>query len=228
MRHRIAVAVALMTMSFTSLLASAGAVANHWQETLGQTSTLLQGMQFAEARGRLYKLTREMADVITQPGDADRLFGLALAQLAVAEAGVGNIDDAIWDWQIAQNIHSDVRAFDLSPYGKLGEVLSENVLPATPEKCARPANAPAPAVLQRSEPTYPKGARQIPITGLVIVEIELDRIGRPLRPQVLHSPSAALTYSTLTTLRDWRFAPPQDEAELRSRFCRIFSFGQHR
>ena len=228
MRQRIALAVIVMTVWFTPLRATTRAVTNQWQETLDQTSALLQEMQFVEAQGRLTKLTREMADVITEPGDADRLFGLALAQLAVAEAGVGNVDNAIWYWQVAQNINSDVRTFDLSPYGTVSEVLSANVLPATPEKCARPANAPAPAVLRRSEPKYPKGARQIPVMGLVIVEVELDQSGRPIRPQVLRSPSAALTYSTLTTLREWRFALPQDEAELTSRFCRIFSFGQHR
>jgi len=228
MRHAIAAAVALITISSSTLVAGPGPVANQWKATLEQTATLLQDSEFVEARGRLLKLTREMADEITEPGDADRLLGVALAQLAVAEAGAGNVDDAIWCWQIAQNVHPDIRAFDLSPYGKFSGVLSANILPATPEKCARPANAPAPAVMQRSEPRYPKRARQIPIMGLVIVEIERDSSGRPIHPQVLRSPSAALTYSTLTTLREWRFAPPLDETELPSRFCRIFSFGQHR
>ena len=228
MRQRIALALVLMTVSFSPLRAGSRAVTNQWQETLEQTATLLQETQVVEAQDRLTKLTREMADVITEPGDADRLFGLALAQIAVAEAGAGNVDNAVWYWQIAQNVHPEIRAFDLSPYGKVSEVLSANVLPPTPERCTRPANAPAPAVLQRSQPKYPKGVRQAPIMGLVIVEVELDQTGRPRRPQVLRSPSAALTYSTLITLREWRFTPPQDEAEITSRFCRICSFGQHR
>lgn len=141
-----------------------------WQETLDQTSTLLAEAKFTEARRRLLKLTSEMADEITEPSGVDRLFGIALAQLAIAEAGEGNAGDAVWLWQTAQNVYPDIRTLDLSVYGKLSDILSANVLPPAPEKCARPANAPAPAVLRRSEPKYPKRAGQTGITGVVIVE----------------------------------------------------------
>ncbi|HEX7807243.1 MAG TPA: hypothetical protein VF608_00900, partial [Thermoanaerobaculia bacterium] len=149
MRNSIAIAIALL---FAPFLAGADAPTNRWQQTLEQTSSLLRDANFAEARVRLSTLTREMADTIAQPGADDRLFAIALAQLAVAEAGAGNADDAIWYWQIAQNVHADMRTFDVSHYGKPGEVLSSNVLPATPETCTRPANAPAPAIVHRAEP----------------------------------------------------------------------------
>ena len=215
-------AVATITTS-----AEAASPSDQWPAMLRETSTLLANGEFAGAHDRLSKLTRDMADEITTPSELDRLFAIALAQLAVAEAARGNAADAIWHWQIAQNVHRDVRTFEMTVYGKDAEALIANTLPPAPEKCARPANEPAPDILKRSEPKYPKRARQVPVTGLVIVEIELDPEGRPVRPQVLRSPSAALTYSTLVALRDWRFAAPELEEDRSSRFCRLFSFGRH-
>lgn len=212
-----------------ALVQAAGAIAQpapaeRWQQELEQTSQRLAAGHFAEARTDLLKLTRVMADTITTPSTAHSLFALALVQLAIADAGLGDVENAIWHWHIAQNIHESARTFDLSRYGNATAVLRANKLPPAPEKCAQPANAPAPAIVKRSEPRYPQGVRQAPITGLVIVEIELDAEGRPKRPQVLRSPSAALTYSTLMTLREWRFAAPAEESSRAARFCRIFSF----
>lgn len=224
---RSSVAIVVMALATMMIFAQTASASDRWQSALDQSSDLLAKGRFAGAGDRLSRLTRDMADEITTPSERDRLFALALAQLAVAEAGEGKLADAIWHWQIAQNVHHDARTFDLTPYGKNTEVLASNSLPPTPEKCERSLNAPAPAVLQRSEPKYPKRAQKSSVTGVVIIEMELDPEGRPIRPQVLRSPSAALTYSTLVTLREWRFAAPEVESDRGVRFCRAFSFGQH-
>jgi hypothetical protein len=41
--------------------------------------------------------------------------------------------------------------------------------------------------------------------GIVIVQVELNAKGQPIRPQVLRKPPGAIVYSTLRSLREWRF-----------------------
>lgn len=195
-----------------------------WAATLDQTSALLRDAHFDEARTRLERLKRSMLERIGPGEPADRLFAIVLGQLAVAQAGSGRRDEAIWSWHIAQNIFPAVRDVDLSGYGAAGEILTNNILPARPEKCP-PKRASPPTLRKRVEPDYPEGARQFRSSGIVIVQVRLEDDGRLSEPHVLTAIAAPITYAALDALRRWRFEPLPAEDPLKDvPFCVTFNF----
>ncbi|HVT15221.1 MAG TPA: energy transducer TonB [Thermoanaerobaculia bacterium] len=140
-----------------------------------------------------------------------------LSQLAVAEAGLGRDEDALWHWQVAQAIGD---AGDLSRYGAPARLLAKT-LPR------RLGQAPAGVVVRRegdgSGPLTP--ARKISgedprLAGTLStlplgmrVEVIVDREGRPRYPVVAASTLPALTCVVLEALRGWRFTPAQAGGE---------------
>lgn len=180
--------------------------AERWAKSLEETSALLSEKQFDKAQKQLEKLKHDMLDRIAPGAQANRLFAIVVAQLAVAQAGAGNTELAIWNWQAAQNIDPAVREVDLSLYGDAGLLLKDNLLGTAPEQCA--AFMTHAMVRKRFEPKYPKGALQFGEEGIVIVQVRLDERGRPREPQVMKGLAAPITYSVLDTLRRWEFTPP--------------------
>jgi TonB family protein len=144
-------------------------------------------------------------------------FATQVAQLAVAEAGQGRDEDALWHWQVA--LAMGWRG-DISMYGAPGQRLERS-----PRR--RAGEAPAGLVVRRqgdgagpllparklggNEVTLPGGYRRFP-RGIV-VELIVDAEGRVRQPVVLASTFSALTYAVLDTLRDWRFSPAQSAGE---------------
>jgi TonB family protein len=196
----------LLLLLTCSLSAAGPNPAGVWAKTLDETSALLREKKFGEAQKRLESMKRDMLDRLG-PGEAGaRLFAIALGQLAVAQAGAGDTELAIWNWQAAQNLFPAVRDVDLSLYGEPGQLLKDNLLGAAPETCANFMKHEM--VRKRFEPKYPKGAQAFGQEGLLIVQVRLDEKGRPRDPQVLNALAAPITYSVLDTLRRWEFTPP--------------------
>jgi TonB family protein len=92
------------------------------------------------------------------------------------------------------------------------------------EKCAQPPNAPSsPFIRKRREPRYPKAALRAASGGILIIQVELDPKGRPVRPQLLRRQPGALVYSALEALRGWRFEAKPNAGDLPVRV--LFRFG---
>lgn len=221
MRH----AAIVFALALATVAAADSPTAEGWASTLKETTELLRDKQFDKALPRLEKLTEDMF-VRLGPGEAsDRMFAVALGQLAVAQAGAGKTDDAIWTWQVAQNIHPAVAKADLSPYGDAVNALEENILGPRPEQCALPMGTKAPAVVKRAEPRYPAAMRQFRESGIIIIQITVDDDGRPTHPEVLKPLAAPLTYAALEALRKWRFEATEDAT--RRTFCMTMNFKLH-
>src|SRR6266511_2687895 len=65
----------------------------------------------------------------------------------------------------------------------------------------------APVVIRRVNPSYPDGARQHNITGIVIVEVLIDKNGRVKDAVVLKPLPLGLDQAALDAVRKWQFQP---------------------
>jgi periplasmic protein TonB len=85
-------------------------------------------------------------------------------------------------------------------------------VPSVPAQPAvRSAGTPrSPSVLSQVEPVYPPAARRDRIHGVVVVEVQLDRVGRIARLHIRKS-IPLLDAAALAALRQWRFGPARNE-----------------
>ncbi|HEV7517793.1 MAG TPA: hypothetical protein VGR07_15950 [Thermoanaerobaculia bacterium] len=135
----------------------------------------------------------------------------AVARLALAEAGLGRTEDALWHWSVAQNLAVD---FDPKPFGAPGELLASHALRHLDE-------VPAGLTVRRQgdgggpfSPPRLVDAKKIELPGMwgaipkgMRLQVLVDAQGRAEQPVMAQSTSEALTYVVLKFLRDWHFAP---------------------
>jgi TonB family protein len=135
----------------------------------------------------------------------------AVARLALAEAGQGHMEDALWHWGIAQNLEAD---FDPAPFGPSGERLAKSTLRSWDE-------APAGLTVRRPDdghgplsPVRRLGGKNPEVAGIwqtypkaIRVQVIVDKEGQPRQPVVAASTFGALTWAVLEALRTWSFAP---------------------
>jgi hypothetical protein len=142
--------------------------------------------------------------------------GLArsVARLALAEAGLGRQEDALWHWGAAQNLdHAALSPAELAAFGAAGELLARHPLRRLDETPAgltvyrqddlkvQPARRIAGEIPQLPKP--PKGAEG----GVLRIQGIVDLEGRFREPTVVGEGSPASIYRVLEALREWRYAP---------------------
>jgi TonB family protein len=152
--------------------------------------------------------------------DAATLGNLLLLE-AVAESALDNNADALWLWAVAQSIDPSLTDVDLSRFGVPGRLLAERRLRerakdgqlATDVGANRPgvfesaSAAEPPRVAKLPDPDYPAAARDAGLRGAVIVQVMVDRQGRPRNPLVAEAPAAVLAYAATEAVRGARFEP---------------------
>jgi TonB family protein len=135
----------------------------------------------------------------------------AVARLALAEAGLGRTEDAVWHWWVAQNLGV---SFDPKPFGAPGELLASHPL-------RHPDEVPAGLTLRRTgdggapfSPPHIVEAKKVEIPGMwgafprgIRLQAIVDSQGRVEQPVITQSTSPVLTYAVLKSLRDSRFEP---------------------
>ncbi len=150
----------------------------------------------------------------TGSGGSD-LLARGVAQLALAAAGLGLADEAVWHWHSAQNLAVDYRFSDLSAYGAAGELLGRHRLRQPGEgggDAPDPDREAPPRRIAGPEPQYPRapgvagvGAPERP--DVAILELIVDQDGLPRAPVVLAGRSPARLFAALEAVREWRFEP---------------------
>lgn len=146
--------------------------------------------------------------------------GLArsLSRLALAEAGLGRTEDAVWHWQIAQNMNPGLFSGDaLASLGAAGELLAGNRLRRLDEPPAGIAVQPPDAAglqparkLQGEVPELPARLRDLSVPKWLRLQAVIDEQGR-LRYPVAVSPIPGMVYEVLAAARDWRFEPARKD-----------------
>ncbi len=218
----------VVTMTFSLALAPATAVAgpvqgsSQWQEDLEQADAKLRDGKWKPGK----RAARKLAEEVLFHGWHDRGLGQILAELAcyqaVASANLGQKDEAIWFWHMAQNIDLKIRDKDLAPYGEAGKLLREFPLRLRGE---------APPSFQVVEPIAgrfvhaakdPSWSPELPYNagaqaerpGDLHVELIVDRHGQAHHPVVLATQHPIMVYGLLDVLRTMpRLKPARDSGE---------------
>jgi hypothetical protein len=137
-----------------------------------------------------------------------------LARLALAEAGLGRKEAALWHWGAAQNLdRAALSADDLAAFGAVGELLALHPLRCLDEapvgltvyrpdiSNVQPPRRIAGEIPKLVEPPEGEAAGVLRIQGIVDLE------GRFREPVVLGEGSPATIYRVLEALREWRYTP---------------------
>jgi TonB family protein len=195
-----------LSLALTCFLAgsSMSAVNAGWQKQLEGSAFLIHTGHYAKAAEVVDQAIAEMVAKIGGNEADDRMFATALVHKALASAGVGNLDDALWYWYVAQEVSPAVAKMDLAPFGAPGEYLANHPF-AQPDQ---PVFTTPVKVVKQVPPSFPRGASRFGIQGDLVVQIVVDRNGQPTLPHIVRSlPAPTLSYVALEALRHWRFEP---------------------
>ncbi len=202
--------------------------AARWQFEMATASEELRGGQYEQALPRLEKLVDQMVERLG-PGDEEaELFSFVVVLRSIAHEGLGDREQALWYWQVAQGIDPEVVQADLSAFGAPGEFLKNHPLaphePVTQAKgdgalrATEPvfltADITTPAPITVPRPAYPSGARAFNVEGPLVLRVVIDREGLPREPRLLEAlPAPTLSYTALEAVKRWRFKPAMRAGE---------------
>lgn len=139
------------------------------------------------------------------------------ARLAVAEAGLGQAEDAVWHWQAAQNLDRDaLPAETLASFGEAGALLSRHRLRRLGEQPTGTTVYRAdeaghalrlPRKLSGDPPALSARVSQLPVPKAFRVEAVIDAEGRLREPVVVGGGAPGVIWEGLEALRNWRYEP---------------------
>src|SRR5437660_2495689 len=205
------------TMVFALLLSgffgtgSAGTSEN-WRNEVSQSAATLRSGNYANSLKIADQVISAMVDQLGAGGADDTMLATALMHKALANAGLGKINEALWYWYIAQEISPAVAKSDLSSFGAPGEYLRRHPLT---DADASPAGRVTPArIVKQVMPKFPPGASRFGIGGDLVVQIVIDRNGQPTLPRIVHAlPAPTLSFVALEALKHWQFEPARQNGE---------------
>ena len=166
--------------------------------------------EFEEAEAASRNLAWEFADEIVGGQGAEMLLAMTSTYRALAVAGQGRGEEAIWHWQVAQQLFPQVVQLDLGQFGLYGRLPED--APAETEllgrRSERQGSFVPPSRLESPPPEFPDGRAlrglQVDVTVQVIVGVD----GRPREPVIVESNGEpSLVWSVLEALLNWRFEP---------------------
>jgi TonB family protein len=180
-----------------------------WAQLTKETVDHLKAERYDRALQLSNKMIREMVEKLGPGQAAYDVFGRTLTYKALAHAGLGQQDDALWWWHSVLAIYPAFAKSDLSGFGKAGAFLKANTsVPREGIAKAADANVTAPRVRKTYEPVFPAGAQWFGIAGVVIVEVVITKEGTVTAPQILKTlPAPTVAYATLDAVQRWRFEP---------------------
>ncbi len=191
-----------------------------WRSGFEQIERDLAAGRWPEAAGAAGALANRMARLFPASREGRALVATALTMQAIAEVEAGRRDDALWHWQVAQNVDPELRRASLDTLGEAGAWLEAHRLRAPGTLDGEPpAGAVAPEARQRDEVT-PPAPLSVPIPepprelGLawasdrLEIEVVVDVEGRVRSPVLLRGGKLpGKVYFGLAALEQWRFRP---------------------
>lgn len=190
-------------------LVTSAAAAENWRGDINQSALLLHKSDYD---GSLKIADRVVSEMVQNLGTQDDLFAVALTHKALANAGLGNVKEALWYWYIAQEISPAAAKTDLSEFGSAGEFLKRHPF-SNAEMPVRGSVTPA-RVVKQVLPKFPAGASRFGIGGDLVVQIIIDRTGQPTLPRIVHAlPAPTLSFVALEALRHWQFEPGRSNGQ---------------
>jgi TonB family protein len=194
-----------------------------WNDRLQTARAHLIAGEHRKALDIARTLQSEMLDRIATGSGAGKALALTTLSRSLAEAGLGDMEAAEWDWYTAQTLDPAVLTLDLTPFGAAGAALktfrdlAKTDETADPEEVRVPAKAcdpqketcvQRPELVKRSDLSYPEALQAACSEGMVLVESIIDEEGKVRYPRLKESPGGpVMALAALESLRSWRFKP---------------------
>jgi TonB family protein len=190
------------------LLCIAASLAQKFVDMLADSGDYIKAGKYAEALKLDETVITQMGEHYVSGDATAQLFAIAVAHKALALAGMGKEDEALWYWYAAASIYPAVVRSDMSPFGAAGKFLAEH--PPKPVEVPMPKDAqlvPA-TIVKKVETKYPTRTLQTLVESPVVVEFIVGRDGRAHAPRIVGDvPAPLLAFATLEALHQWQFAP---------------------
>jgi len=185
-----------------------------WNERLQSTVALLREGRWAEGKANSQTGLEELGRYLAPGGKAGSAVGLFLMCRALGEAGLGEEREAVWDWQVAQQLDARLESWNLTDFGEAGAILDRHRLPVRvpPEAIRidpeRPDEIRPPEKVWAAAPVYYEGARSQRIQSTVVFDVVIGADGLPTHPRLREKgPIETLTQAAADAVRSWRFRP---------------------
>jgi TonB family protein len=206
-----ALAIALISIACIGTASAATLSAETWRKAVNQNAVNLKSGDYANSLTASDRVLAEMVKFLGAGGAEDEMLATVLTQKALAQAGLGNINESLWYWYIAQEISPAAAKSDLSGFGAPGEFLKRHPF-VVAESNPGPGTTPA-RVLKQVVPNFPPGASHFG-AGDLIVHIVIDRNGSATLPHIVHPlPAPTLSFVALEALKRWQFAPAKQNGQ---------------
>ena len=185
---------------------------DNWRNEVNQSAATLRSGNYANALKIAEQTLSTMVERLGSGGADDVMLATALTHKALANAGLGKINEALWYWYIAQEISPAVAKSDLSSFGAPGEFLKRHPF-ADADSPSGGRITPA-RIVKQVLPKFPQGASRFGISGDLVVQIVIDKNGQPTLPRIVHAlPAPTLSFVALEALKNWKFEPARQNGE---------------
>lgn len=144
-----------------------------------------------------------------------------LALAAVAKAGLGREQEALWSWWMSASFRAPNQPVGFEPYETAGELLERH-----PMRCPVGAEVPcpvphweelqgvvAPQVTRRRFVELPAARPGAPPSDRIVIRLLVGADGKPREPQILAGGSRSLGYLALASLAGWELEPARRGGE---------------
>lgn len=186
------------------------AVVDPWMAKLEVSSAALKSGDAARSLELTDRILADMRHRLGPGKAAEELMGIVLSHRALALAGLGRQEEALWWWQAVLSMDPRFAKSDLTAFGAAGAFLTAN-RELRDWDAADDENDPTitpPKVRKRVQPEFPYGAYYFGIEGTLVVQMIIDKEGNVREPRVVKSlPAPILTYEGLRALQRWKFHP---------------------
>jgi hypothetical protein len=193
---------------FVASNAPAATAAQKFVDMLADSGDFIKTGKYAEALKLDEIVITQMGEHYVSGDATAQLFAIAVAHKALALAGMGKEDDALWYWYAAASIYPAVARSDMSGFGAAGKFLAGHPPKPVEVRVPRDAQLVPPKVLQKVETKWPTRSLETMVESPLVVEFLVGRDGRAHLPRIVGDvPAPLLAFATLEALRQWVFAP---------------------
>lgn len=211
--------------------------AAEWKRCLDVSTTHLKTGEFGKAHIIVESILFEMNRSLGTGTAPTEILGIALTHKALALAGLGRKDDALWWWHVVVSMYPPFAKSDLSSFGEAGAFLTTNRelpkidhLPSFDEELKDRPGIRAPRVRRQPMPKFPKGAAWFRVEETLVVRMVIRTDGTVASPRVIQGvKTPTFVYATMAAVKDWTFEPAkQDGAAVASVFELTVNYRLHR
>lgn len=183
-------------------------VLSRWQQTLTESDAALKAGHWKSVHETADRLLAEMVGRIEGGVSAAPYLASAVVQRGIAQAGLGNLRDALWDLEMAAALHPVAGELELAAYGEAGARLTRyRDERGDPWAGYATEVGEPPRKVRAPSPRYPRAKRIACLEEAILIRSIIDIDGTLQSPTLLSPDFPVLGFAAMDRLRDWRFKP---------------------